>query len=87
MLIGKIQGKLVVLYESIQEAKDAKSCSMCSRYSETKPCRFYAICRAEKKPGQEPLLFDLANNTTIKNRTFTLEEKDKYGLKRFSYNG
>lgn len=86
MLIGRIQGRPVVLYESVQESIDLRSCIACIKYLDDRPCRVYSDCRAEKEEGEEPLLFARAMNRDIARRFYIIEKEEKDGLKRIRGN-
>lgn len=81
MLIGEISGRLVVAYDSVQQAKDEKSCITCIRYRDDVPCRMYAHCRASKGADEEPIMFRLASNSMIENRLTPVRRIELDGFK------
>lgn len=83
MLIGRADGRLVVAYNSIDDAIDKMSCMACMRYGARIPCRLYDVCRAGNKPNEDPAMFVLAMDQTIEKRCTTITKEDKNGFKRF----
>ena len=80
MLLGRISGRPVVAYESMDKAICKKSCIACTRYRDILPCRFYAHCRASKLPTEDPIMFNQATNEVIYNRMTPVSRSELDGL-------
>lgn len=74
MFIRRIGSRVIVAYDSIEDAIAQKSCMACERYKDDVPCRFYAMCRASITGDEEPLMFSIAGEETILNRCTIVHE-------------
>ena len=80
MLIGRISGKPIIAYESMDDAIVKKSCLACIRYNSRLPCPMYRVCRAEKKSDEQPVMFYEAGKEVIWDRMTPTTRSDIDGL-------
>lgn len=81
MLIGRIRGRPVIAYSSLEEAASMKSCLACDLYTESKPCRLYAHCRASNNSDEEPRSFRQTTIDVMRSRMTIVNKGDTNGLK------
>lgn len=68
MFAGRDGRKIIIAYESTEEAIGERSCKACMAYNDIIPCRFYENCRAEKSKYDKPVMFVQADRQVIERR-------------------
>jgi len=57
VVIGRVHGRPIVAYESVEEAIKSRSCIACDNFSMDYICPLYARCRAELLSYEKPRAF------------------------------
>jgi len=61
-------GRIILAYDTVREARDAKSCLTCTKYRDIDVCKFYATCRAGKGEDEDPYMYAPAGTEIVKSR-------------------